>query len=123
MLYNRSAKRAVDLATKLPTGKAEVVESLSAGAPRADVIFTCLANDDAVRDLFEVMLQTNVGGKLFVDCSTIHPDTTESIAKDVAAAGAEFVAAPVFGAPAMADAGHLIGVLAGPKSSVDKARP
>ncbi len=62
-------------------------------------------------------------GKLFVDCSTIHPDSTEAVAEAVLAKGAEFVAAPVFGAPAMAEAGQLVGVLAGPKSSVDKARP
>lgn len=122
LVYNRSVTRAVELVAKLPAGKAEVVESLEPAVPRADIIFTCVANDDAVKELFTVMLQTNVKGKLFIDCSTIHPDTTESIAKNVAGAGAEFVAAPVFGAPAMADAGQLVGVLAGPRTGVDKAK-
>ncbi|EFY85318.1 hypothetical protein J3459_014880 [Metarhizium acridum] len=123
LLYNRSAEKAVDVAAKLPSGRTEVVASLEKAVLKADIIFTCVANDDAVRDLFKVMLRMNVPGKLFIDCSTIHPDTTESIAKDVADAGAEFVAAPVFGAPAMADAGQLIGVLAGPRASVEKAKP
>ncbi len=38
-------------------------------------------------------------------------------------AGADFVAAPVFGAPAMADAGLLIGVLTGPAAAVARAKP
>jgi 3-hydroxyisobutyrate dehydrogenase-like beta-hydroxyacid dehydrogenase len=45
------------------------------------------------------------------------------VAKLILDAGAEFVAAPVFGAAAMAESGQLIGVLAGPKASVDRARP
>ncbi|TWU75570.1 hypothetical protein ED733_006381 [Metarhizium rileyi] len=123
LLYNRSSKKAVDLAAKLPAGRAEVIASLKQAISKADIIFTCVADDDAVQHVFSVMLQTSVSGKLFIDCSTIHPDTTKSIAKDVTDAGGEFVAAPVFGAPAMADTGQLIGVLAGPRASVKKARP
>jgi 3-hydroxyisobutyrate dehydrogenase-like beta-hydroxyacid dehydrogenase len=57
------------------------------------------------------------------DCSTVHPDTTEALAKKITEAGAEFVACPVFGAPAMADNGQLICVLAGPKAAVEKVKP
>ena len=58
-----------------------------------------------------------------MDCSTVHPNTTEGLAKKITAAGAEFVACPVFGAPAMADSGNLVCVLAGPKAAVDKVKP
>lgn len=123
LLYNRSTKKALELVATLPAGKAEVVESLELGIPKADVVFTCVANDDAVQDLFKVMFQSYVTGKLFIDCSTVHPDTTELIAQRASEAGADFVAAPIFGTPAMADAGQLIGVLAGPRSSAEKASP
>lgn len=123
LLYNRSRKRAVDFSNTLPEGKTEVVDSIESGVSRADVILSCIANDEAVQELFAAILTTDVKGKLFIESSTIHPETTEAIAKDVVAAGAEFVAAPVFGAPAMADAGQLVGVLAGPKASIEKARP
>ncbi|KEY70857.1 hypothetical protein S7711_00702 [Stachybotrys chartarum IBT 7711] len=123
LLHNRSVQRAVDLNQRLGLGKTEVVESLEAAVPRADIIFTCLADDDAVRDTINSALQSDVKGKLFIECSTIHPDTTEAIAKAVLARGADFVAAPVFGPPAAAEAGQLIGVLAGPEASVDRARP
>lgn len=123
LLYNRSAKRAIDLSNSLPEGKTETIEDLAAGIARADIIFSCVANDEAVQETFKTILSNDVSGKLFIESSTIHPDTTEAIARDVTAKGAEFVAAPVFGAPAAADAGQLIGVLAGPASSVAKARP
>lgn len=125
LLYNRSTQRAVDLSDKLPHGKTEVVESLAGGVSKAQVIFTCVANDEAIKETFATIFKadTDVKGKLFIDCSTIHPDTTEATAKDVTARGGEFVAVPVFGAPAMAESGQLIAVLAGPGASVAKAKP
>lgn len=124
LLYNRSVKRASDLSAKLAAGKTEAVESISAAVSRADIIFTCVANDEAVKELVGAAMEgVDIAGKLFIDCSTIHPETTEAIAKTVTARGGEFVAAPVFGAPAAADAGQLVAVLAGPKASVDRARP
>ncbi|KAG9257541.1 6-phosphogluconate dehydrogenase 2 [Emericellopsis atlantica] len=123
LLHNRSVQRAVDLSNKLSSDKTEVVEDLAAGVSKADIIFTCVSNDEAINATFETMLQGHVKNKVFVECSTVHPETTEALAKAATAAGAEFVAAPVFGAPAAAEAGQLIGVLAGPRASVDKAKP
>lgn len=123
LIYNRSIKRTQEYHQTLPSGKATVVENLVDAVPKADVIFTCIANDDAVNEVIESILSLDLKGKLFVECSTIHPDTTQAIADKVIAKGAEFVAVPVFGAPAAADAGQLIAVMAGPKESVDRARP
>jgi 3-hydroxyisobutyrate dehydrogenase-like beta-hydroxyacid dehydrogenase len=55
--------------------------------------------------------------------STVHPETTRALEERYVAQGAEFVAMPVFGAPAMADAGQLIAVPAGPASSIAKVKP
>ncbi|TQS32741.1 hypothetical protein Golomagni_06936 [Golovinomyces magnicellulatus] len=124
MIYNRSTQRAIDLNKKLPSGKTEVVESLANAAGKAEVIFTCLANDEAVQQSLDTILKsTDIKGKLFVECSTIHPDLTQKLGETITAAGADFVAVPVFGAPAVADAGGLIAVMAGPKASVERARP
>lgn len=123
MMYNRTKQTAVELSNKLPEGKTEVVDSVQDGVSKADIIFTCLSNDAAVEAIVAEALKVPVKGKLIVDCSTIHPDTTEKLAKQVVDAGGEFVAAPVFGAQAVAEAGQLIGVLAGPTASVEKVRP
>ncbi|KAF2718213.1 hypothetical protein K431DRAFT_287835 [Polychaeton citri CBS 116435] len=124
LLYNRTVKRAEDLAASLPSGKARAVTSIADAVKGANIIFTCVANDQSVIDTIDAALQEpSSKGKLFVDCSTIHPDTTEKVTKTITDAGAQFVACPVFGAPAMADAGQLITVLAGPGTSIDKLRP
>ena len=123
LLFNRTKQRAIDLSSQLSDGKTEVVGSIADGITKADVIFIMLSQDDAVEATVDEVLRNNVDGKLIVDCSTVHPDTTERVAKAVEAKGAEFLTAPVFGAPAMADAGQLLAVLAGPKGTVDRARP
>jgi len=82
-----------------------------------------VGDDAAINETIDSALKGETKGKLFVDCSTVHPDTTEGLAKKITAAGAEFVACPVFGAPAMADNGQLVCVLAGPKESVERVKP
>lgn len=127
LVYNRTKKRANDLVAKVGSDKAEALDSVEDGVKRSSIIFTSLSNDQAVEELYASILQAGAGGslkgKLFVETSTIHPDTTERLAKSLIDAGAEFVASPVFGAPAAADAAQLIFVPAGPKSSIDKLRP
>ncbi|KAI0206190.1 NAD binding domain of 6-phosphogluconate dehydrogenase-domain-containing protein [Astrocystis sublimbata] len=123
LLFNRTKQRSEDLAAKLPAGKTEVIEDIAEGVKRSDIIFHIVSNDTAVKESIGTVLQSDVKGKLIVECSTIHPDTTKQVAQDVVAKGAEFIASPIFGAPAAADAGVLVFVPAGPKASIDKLRP
>lgn len=123
ILYNRTSQRATDLSASLPSGKATVATSISDLVLKSDVIFTCVGDDDAVNSTIDAALQGDAKGKLFVDCSTVHPETTEALAEKVTSAGASFVACPVFGAPAMADHGQLVCVLAGPRESVERVKP
>ncbi|PMD47440.1 hypothetical protein L207DRAFT_506449 [Hyaloscypha variabilis F] len=123
IIFNRTEKRATDLAKSLPSGKSSVASSIDEAVSKADIIFTCVGDDAAINETIDAALKGSTKGKLFVDCSTVHPDTTEELAKKITGAGAEFVACPVFGAPAMADNGQLVYVLAGPKESVEKVKP
>jgi 3-hydroxyisobutyrate dehydrogenase-like beta-hydroxyacid dehydrogenase len=123
IIFNRTQKRATDLSKSLPSGKSTVASSIGEAVSKADIIFTCVGDDAAINDTIGAALRNSTKGKLFVDCSTVHPETTEELAKNITDAGAEFVACPVFGAPAMADNGQLVCVLAGPKESVEKVKP
>ncbi|KAH8647970.1 6-phosphogluconate dehydrogenase [Xylariales sp. PMI_506] len=124
LVYNRSQKRSDDMAAELGSSKIEVVASPEDGVNRADIIFTCLSNDIAVHEIYSSIIKSGtIQGKLFVDCSTIHPDSTEKTAKAVIDAGAQFVASPVFGAPPMAEAGQLIFVPAGPQDALERLQP
>jgi 3-hydroxyisobutyrate dehydrogenase-like beta-hydroxyacid dehydrogenase len=123
IIFNRTTKRATDLSQKLPAGKSTVVSTIEEAVSKSDIVFTCVADDAAINQTIDSALKSNVKGKLFVDCSTVHPDTTEAVAKKLTASGAGFVACPVFGAPAMAEAGQLVCVLAGPNELTEKAKP
>ncbi|KAI9875757.1 MAG: hypothetical protein M1830_008024 [Pleopsidium flavum] len=123
IIYNRTEKRATDLSSKLPPGKSTVVSSIAEAVSKSDIIFTCVGDDNAIVETIDTALTEDVKGKLFVDCSTVHPDTTNKLAKAIEGKGAQFVACPVFGAPAMAESGQLICVLAGPKAAVEKVKP
>ncbi|MCJ1410970.1 hypothetical protein MMC19_005058 [Ptychographa xylographoides] len=123
IIFNRTTKRSTDLQSKLPPNKSTVADDLSQAVSKADIIFTCLGDDAAITDTISTAVKGDVAGKLFVDCSTVHPDTTTQLAQAVEAHGAGFVACPVFGAPAMAENGQLVCVLAGPKALVDRVKP
>lgn len=123
IIFNRTQQRATDLHSQLSPAKSTVASSLDEAVSKADIIFTCLGDDAAISDTIGAAVKGKVKGKLFVDCSTVHPDTTNMLAKSIQEQGAEMVACPVFGAPAMADNGQLICVLAGPSSAVDKVKP
>ncbi|KKY17839.1 putative 6-phosphogluconate dehydrogenase [Phaeomoniella chlamydospora] len=104
-------------------GNAKAVTDVSEAVASADIIFMCLGVDAAVQSTIESAVKSDVKGKLFVDCSTIHPDTTTMISKVIEAQGGHFVACPVFGAPAMAQSGQLVCVVAGPADQTKRVFP
>lgn len=121
LIFNRTTSKAEALSAKI--GNSKVASSVEDLVNKSDIVFYCLGDDEAVLAMVETMTKTSVNGKLFVDCSTIHPDTTKQESDKITKAGAHFVAMPVFGAPAMADSGNLVCVLAGPKADVEKVKP
>ncbi len=62
----------------------------------ADVIFSCVADDTAIFGAYETALSEggDIKGKLFVDCSTVHPSTATKLEDMVTAKGGSFVASP-----------------------------
>ncbi|KAJ6022593.1 Dehydrogenase multihelical [Penicillium canescens] len=91
----------------------------------SDVIFTMISNDDVLMDLINKALFAgdSLKGKIFVDTSTIHPETSEWATSRLSEYGAAFVAAPVFGASPVAAAGKLIFAVAGPAMAVETIKP
>ncbi|PLB53900.1 6-phosphogluconate dehydrogenase [Aspergillus steynii IBT 23096] len=90
----------------------------------SDIIFSCLSNDEALTETINTAIASGpTEGKTFVDCSTVHPETTIRLAETVSNTKATYVAAPVFGASTAAAAGQLIFVTAGPASSKQKITP
>ncbi|KAF1845298.1 6-phosphogluconate dehydrogenase [Cucurbitaria berberidis CBS 394.84] len=90
------------------------LESVDKVARKSDIIFSCVSNDAVLQAVVdEIIASGDITGKVCVDCSTVHPDTSKSVLAKITRAGAHFIAAPVFGASPMAEAGKLIFVVAG----------
>lgn len=123
ILYNRTQKRADDLSAKLGLSKTKVASTIPEAVKDSDLILICVGDDAAVNSTVDTILEQNAQGKTIVDCSTVHPDTTNALEKRITAAGAQFVGMPVFGAPAMADTGNLVCVTAGKADAVKKVLP
>src|ERR1700730_7465615 len=104
---------------------AEVAAS-PAGACKADIVITMLANDDAVEEVVLgsgrviAALRENA---IHLSMSTITVAVSEELTEAHHAAGQPFVAAPVFGRPEAAAAAKLFIVVAGDPDPVDRCRP
>lgn len=122
IIYNRTSSRTISFAATLPENSVQAATSIPEIA-KATTILTCIADDPAMRAFIDEILPHCDQPKLFIDCSTIHPSTTDEIGAQLTDVKHTFVAMPVFGAPAMADSGNLVCVPAGPKEAVDLALP
>ncbi|KAG8164608.1 hypothetical protein KVR01_004883 [Diaporthe batatas] len=101
-------------------------ESVADLVPRADVIFLSLSDDSALAATLDAMLgpgPAGLSGKVIVDTSTVHPRSSAEAQARLRAAGAEFVAAPVFGASPVAAEGRLLFVLAGSELAAQVISP
>ena len=92
----------------------------------ADIILTSLTNDAAVEAVYlgpDGLLTGPVAGRLFVEMSTIRPETVRAIAARAEALGARLIDAPVAGGPAVVAACQSLAFVGGAPDDVDRARP
>ena len=74
--------------------------------------------------IFGAWLEAATGDQIYVECSTILPETARALAARAAAKGVAYISGPVFGRPDAAAAGQLTGLLAGgTKAARDRIRP
>ncbi|MGC1463672.1 MAG: NAD(P)-dependent oxidoreductase [Terracidiphilus sp.] len=92
----------------------------------ADVVITMLFDDAANEEVLfgpNGLIDALEPGALHISCSTISVALSERLTAEHAKRGIDFVAAPVFGRPNIAEAGRLWIVVAGAEEAVAKARP
>jgi 3-hydroxyisobutyrate dehydrogenase-like beta-hydroxyacid dehydrogenase len=120
-VYNRTPDKADALVAQGAKAAASIAE-----ACRGDAVVTMLANDEAVESVVlgrDGILASLPAGALHVSSSTISVALSECLAKEHAAAGQQFVAAPVFGRPEAAAAGRLFVVAGGAPAAITAATP
>lgn len=91
----------------------------------ADVIFTVVSDDAAMRSIFrgDDNLLVNAGGKLFVNCATISPGVHEEVEQLAHKAGAETLEACMASSVTQAREGSLYLMCGGSKEAFQRAEP
>ena len=92
----------------------------------ADAVFTMLFDDAANEEVLfgpNGLMDALSPGALHISCSTISVALSERLTQEHARRRQEFVAAPVFGRPNVAEEGRLWIVVAGAENAIAKARP
>lgn len=121
-VWNRSPEKAGPLVAK----GAVLARSPREAAEGADAIFSMIADDAALATVMEGedgLLAGLPAGALHISHSTISVAAADRAASLHAKHGQRFVSAPVFGRPAVAEAGQLWIVAAGTSDAIDAAQP
>lgn len=121
-VWNRSESRMTELVAK----GARPSESLAALAEGADIVFLCIADTAAVREVIngEQGLANHLHpGSLVVDMSTISPTATVDLAARLRARKLFMLDAPVSGGGEGARDGTLSIMVGGPEDQVERALP
>jgi 3-hydroxyisobutyrate dehydrogenase-like beta-hydroxyacid dehydrogenase len=81
--------------------------------------FVPIFKDKILTETFNAITSSStiIDKKTFVNRSTVHPETTASISDILSGLDAVFLAAPVFGGPAVAQSGQLVFAFGGPSQN------
>ncbi len=122
IVWNRTAAKAAPLRS----AGAEVAESPGAVLSSVSVVMLMLANGDAVDAVLQRGTEAfgpGVAGRTVVHLGTTSPEYSRRLGADIRAAGGRYVEAPVSGSRGPAEAGQLVGLLAGEAGDIAEVRP
>ncbi|MFF3563777.1 NAD(P)-dependent oxidoreductase [Streptomyces sp. NPDC002574] len=121
-VWNRTAERG----EPLRAAGAHVAAGPDEVFARCRVVVLMLADGpaiDAVLDRGGPAFASRVAGHVVVHMGTTSPEYSRALEADVRAAGGAYVEAPVSGSRRPAEAGQLVGMLAGEPAAVEEVRP
>jgi len=97
-----------------------------AAAQGSDVVISMVTDDDALAAVTEGpdgILAGLVPGSVYIDMSTVSPQTSVALAERVAARGAAMLAAPVSGSVPTAEEGSLVIIAGGSAGAFERVEP
>jgi 3-hydroxyisobutyrate dehydrogenase len=118
-VYNRTAAKADALAAR----GAAVLGSPADALASADVCVTMLADDEALGEVATAILAGARSGTTLVDMSTVSVAASERVAERAAAAGVDYLRAPVSGNPFVVRAGNLTVIVSGSEDVARRHEP
>jgi 3-hydroxyisobutyrate dehydrogenase len=121
-VWNRNADK-VEPLVKAGAARAASPSEL---ASRVDVVITILTDAKAIADVYEGpsgLLAGDVSGKMFIEMSTVQPETEVALENNIRAKSATMVECPVGGTVGPALQGKLLGVSGGTSEDFARAKP
>jgi len=121
-VWNRTAAKAQALTQHGATVAANPTQL----AASADIILSILTDANAIAAAYdgsEGLLSGKVSGKLFVEMSTVRPDTQRALAARIQAKGAAMIDCPVGGTTGPARDGKLLAFVGGDAADLARVRP
>ncbi|HEY3048419.1 MAG TPA: prephenate dehydrogenase/arogenate dehydrogenase family protein, partial [Polaromonas sp.] len=100
-----------------------LVQDAQVAMGRADVVFSSLPNDAALRSVAAQVGRTARRGATYVDTSTVSQQVSAEAAEVLAAAGVLYLRTTVSGNNKMAEAAQLTVMASGPRAAYDTVLP
>ncbi|MEM1199379.1 MAG: NAD(P)-dependent oxidoreductase [Pseudomonadota bacterium] len=100
--------------------------SISEIASNAEIIFSCIPNNDAVLSVYlgeDGVASAARPGTITIDCSTIGPQISREVHGRLAELGVQHLDASMLGSVAQAEEGTISFVVGGESEALEKARP
>ena len=122
VVHNRTKAKA----DALLAGGATWAESPAEVGRQVTLLFTMLGDPDAVQSNAlgeDGFLDSLPAGSLWVDCSTVNPSFTRTMASHAAERNLRFLDAPVAGTKQPAESGELLFLVGGDAADIETARP
>jgi 3-hydroxyisobutyrate dehydrogenase len=121
-LYDANRSAVTALATELGATACPTLGDVTAGA---DVIFTVVSDDAAMRDIFsgDDNLLANASGKLFINCATVSPEVHVEVEQLAGKAGAATLEACMASSITQAREGSLYLMCGGSEETFRRAEP
>jgi 2-hydroxy-3-oxopropionate reductase len=121
VVWNRSRAKADPLAEH----GVEIADDPTSAVRGAEAVFTMLSDGAAVSDLLfgQGVADALAEGALFVDCSSIPPETAKDHAARLADRGVGYLDAPVSGGPSGAEGASLAIMVGGTEADFDRGEP
>jgi 3-hydroxyisobutyrate dehydrogenase-like beta-hydroxyacid dehydrogenase len=121
-VFNRTKEKGAPLVKQ----GAELVDSPNHVAEKGSIVFSMLADDDAVQSVSAKdpdFLERLGPGGIHVSMSTISPETARQLAEQHSERGVAYIGSPVVGRPDRATAGKLFILLAGRHDAKERVLP
>jgi 3-hydroxyisobutyrate dehydrogenase len=122
VVWNRSPEKTGPLVAKGATA----AQSAADLGKQVEAIVTILFDAEAIDGVYRIadgILAADLSGKLVIDMSTVRPETSSALAKDVRTRGGAFVECPVGGSTGPARQGKLLGMAGGEAADIARAKP